>query len=449
MKRLLIRLTTTGLATILVPVSIHAGALAFDPAGNLFAADPSKHSVFKYTPDGTKSSFATELKYPLGLCFDHEGNLFVSEGAATDAKNRRSIFKFTADGNRSTFATEISSVGIAFDRAGNLFVSQGDSIFKFTPKGAKSTFVTSKGANFIDLAFDEAGNLFVVDQALTDLGTDRVTKSWLGCSIIKVTPDGAKSTFATGLDEPRDLTVDASGNVYVSSNHAILRFTPDGTKNTFSSARGADEAWDLAVDRSGNVFVRNHEDAVLRFDPNGSPSTFSRDLSSDKQWEYKGGEIVRAGATQVVLDLDQQLDVYGPETEIIWAPDSKRFGFNYSPLHAHHTTYKKVAFYQLRGDKWEALHSPADALQPSQLLQPPLKDHLPKGFNPRHCAPEWDELKLRTWTDANTAILYAPCYGHSSDIETAFLFTLKFDGAGNWKIIQTRQMSKKELEEHQ
>ena len=274
------------------------------------------------------------------------------------------------------------------------------------------------------------------------------TKGW-PVSIIRITPDGAKSTFATGPEEPRQLTLDVNGNVYVSSSHAILRFTPDGTKNTFSSARGADEAWDLAVDRSGNVFVRNHEDAVLKFDPNGSPSTFSRDLSPDKQWEYKGGEIVKAGATQVVLDLDQQLDVYGPDTEILWAPDSKRFGFNYSPLHVHHTTYKKVAFFQLRGDKWEALHSPADALQPSQLLQPPLKDHLPKGFNPRHCAPEWDELKLRTWTDANTAILYVPCYDHSSDLKTAFLFTLKFDDAGNWKIIKTHQMSKKELEEEQ
>src|SRR5207249_737676 len=104
---------------------------------------------------------------------------------------------------------------MAFDRSGNLFVSQGDSIFKFTPKGVKSTFVTSKGANFIDLAFDETGNLFVVDQALW--------KASLGRSIVKITPDGAKSTFAR-LEVPRDLTVDATGNVYVSSNHEILKF---------------------------------------------------------------------------------------------------------------------------------------------------------------------------------------------------------------------------------
>ena len=30
-----------------------------------------------------------------------------------------------------------------------------------------------------------------------------------------------------------------------------------------------------------------------------------------------------------------------------------------------------------------------------------------------------------------------------------FLFTLKFDDAGNWKIVKTRQMSKKELDQEQ
>ena len=51
---------------------------------------------------------------------------------------------------------------------------------------------------------------------------------------------------------------------------------------------------------------------------------------------------------------------------------------------------------------------------------------------------------------ANTAILYAPCYGRTSgELEAVFLFALEFDTAGNWKIIKTRRMSKKELEEEQ
>lgn len=432
---LVIGLTTLGLITAPVPKCIQAGALAFDATDNLYVADPTRHSVFKYTPDGTKSTVATELRYPLGLCFDHGGNLFVSDGSAIDDKSHRSILKFTPDGKKSTFATEISSVGMGCDRSGDLFVSQGESILKFTPEGKKSTFVIIKRANFLDVAFDGSGNLFVVDQG------------W-PVSLIRITPDGVQNTFVANSGDLRHLAVDASANIYVSTEHAILRFAPDGTKSTFSTETG-NEAWDLAVDRSSNVFVKNHQDAIWKFNPNGSPATFSRDLSPDKQWEYKGAQILNAGTTQVVLDLGKELDLYGPEMGIVWAPNSKRFGFNYSPLTAHHTTYQKVAFYQLRSDKWLALHSPASALEPSQLLQTPLKDHLPKGFNPRHCAPAWDEVKLRTWTDANTAILYAPCYGRSRDLKAAFLFTLKFDEVGNWKIIKTHQMSKKELEDEQ
>jgi hypothetical protein len=37
----------------------------------------------------------------------------------------------------------------------------------------------------------------------------------------------------------------------------------------------------------------------------------------------------------------------------------------------------------------------------------------------------------------------------SREPEAAFLFTLKFDDAGNWKIVKTHQMSKKELEDEQ
>jgi hypothetical protein len=191
--------------------------------------------------------------------------------------------------------------------------------------------------------------------------------------------------------------------------------------------------------------------------PPAAPTPSS--VSPDKQWEYKcdeyglgqcAPEIVKAGTTEVVLDLDQELGVSGPDakqTEVIWARDSKRFACNYSPLHAHHTTYETVAFYQLRGDKWVALHSPVDKSERAQLIRL-AKEHLPKSFNPRHCAPNRDVLKVRNWTDANTAILYAPCYGRTSgELEAGFLFTVKFDAADIGKIVKTHQMSKKELEE--
>ena len=194
---------------------------------------------------------------------------------------------------------------------------------------------------------------------------------------------------------------------------------------------------------------------------NGRTSTSSaRSVSPDKQWEYKCDEyysgscapkIVKAGTGDVVLDLGLELTVHQGEAgdaEVIWAADSKRFAFNYTRVHAHHTVFESVAFYQLRGDKWLALHSPADEASQRVQLAQLGKGHLPRDFNPRRCAPERDVLKMRNWTDANTAILYAPCYGRTSgELEVGFLFTLKFDAAGNWKIVKTHRMSAKELGE--
>src|SRR6266700_3176491 len=173
-------LVVGGLGTILVSISVHASNLGFDAAGNLFVA--RGHSVFKYTPDGTKSAFATGLRMPLGLCFDGKGNLFVSDNVGQAEKN---------------------------------------SIFRFTPDGAMSTFVSGIG-NPGDLAFDGAGNLFVVDFPVM---------AGSGGPILKFSPDGTSSTFANGLHGRDALAIDSTGNVYVAEvtaadarSHAILKF---------------------------------------------------------------------------------------------------------------------------------------------------------------------------------------------------------------------------------
>jgi hypothetical protein len=188
-----------------------------------------------------------------------------------------------------------------------------------------------------------------------------------------------------------------------------------------------------------------------------SPSPGS--ISPDKKWEYKcvayydsecSSQMVKAGTTEVVVNLDQDLEVSGSESmdaEIFWTPDSKRFAFNYSPVHAHHTQFETVAFYQLNADKWVQVPLPAEQTERSQLAEL-AKKHLVKGFNPRNCESERDILKLRSWSDNNTAILYAPCYDRSSgELNTAFLFTVKFDATGKAKIIKTQRLSGKQAQE--
>jgi hypothetical protein len=421
-------------------ISAQAGGLTIDETGNLFVADG--HTVSKFTVDGTKSTFASGLKEPIGLSFDSKGNLFVSDLGSN------SIYKLTPEGEKSTFASGISPVGMAFDRSDNLFVPHDDSIFKFTPGGVKSTFVSGLG-NPIDLAYDGAGDLFVVDFAVSDAG--------IGRRIFRFSPDGTKKVFASGFENPRELAIDGAGNLFITEvtaadahSRAILEFSTDGTKRIFASTLGFDFSSGLACDRSGNVFVLNRH-SIMKFDSSGTPSTFASEwVSPDKQWEYRcvdgqWPEIVKAGTTQVVLDLSQdESALYATEAEIVWAPDSKRFAFNYSPPHAPHTSYESIALYQLQADKWVALGLPVDQTSERTQLAQLAKERLPKAD------PMRDILRVRNWSDANTAILYA--YSDSVRVgsgsrssEAAFLFTLKFDAEGNSKIVKSQQMSAQEL----
>src|SRR5262249_51690807 len=156
--------TTTTLRHLFVTVAAIAAILpasVFATPGDLFVAE-FDGSIFKFTPNGTKTTFASGLGNPEGLAFDSSGNLFEA-GFGTDK-----IFKFTPQGTKTTFASGLSApVGLAFDSSGNLFEADGASgtIFKFTPGGTKSPFASGL-VHPVGLAFDSAGNLFVAAGAI-------------------------------------------------------------------------------------------------------------------------------------------------------------------------------------------------------------------------------------------------------------------------------------------
>ena len=150
------------------------------------------------------------------------------------------IYKFTRDGVQSTFGsipTPSQSFGLAFDEAGNLLAADtlNQTVFKFAPDGMRSVFVGPStfdpGTGPAGLAFDQFANLFVSTESEQPLiGND---------TILKFTPQGVRSTFATGLTYPRGLAFDRSGNLFVADVNGagageILKFTPDGNRSVFA-----------------------------------------------------------------------------------------------------------------------------------------------------------------------------------------------------------------------
>ncbi len=186
-------------------------------------------------------------------------------------------------------------------------------------------------------------------------------------------------------------------------------------------------------------------------------------ISPDKKWEYQppgeetGAKIVKAGTKEVAEDL---CDISScGEATVLWAPDSKRFAFNWGQGRTRQT-----ALYQLRDDQWVALEFPSNddifEKQPNDIVAGQLKK---EGLSEKKLEKQgkflrliWSTMKVDRWLDSNTAIVHVSLQqvaarrdapgemdnGYGADL----LYTLKFDVAGKWKIVKTHRMSDKEVE---
>jgi WD40 repeat protein len=241
---------------------------AHSAPGDLYVAEATSGTIFKFTPDGTKTTFASGIHEPLALAFDRKGNLFVANSGAGVPQMPSSILKFTPDGTESTFATNDSSaiLGLAFDGVGNLFATTGF-ILKFAPDGTVTGFAPSV-RNAWPLTFDPLGNLFA--------GNNPTGPS----SILKITPDEGITTF-TSFSGPSSSTTamafDGGGNLFARVGGDILKVDSTGSNTVFAS--GSFESA-LAFDESGNLFAvldafDSTQPAIVKFAPDGTQTTFA------------------------------------------------------------------------------------------------------------------------------------------------------------------------------
>jgi uncharacterized protein YecT (DUF1311 family) len=200
-----------------------------------------------------------------------------------------------------------------------------------------------------------------------------------------------------------------------------------------------------------------------------SPRPTGDSLSPDKKWEYKpanedrGPQIVKAGTNETAGDLSDDCGIgsCGEGASVLWAPDSKRFAFNWGQGRTHQTS-----FYQLRDDRWESVKPAPDDEASSRLDKEIAAQLRQKGQSEEKLSKEglylrliWQDVKVDRWIDSNTALLYASDRhiiarrddpGEMSDgFGADLLFTLKFDDAGKWKIVKTHEMSEKEVEQQE
>jgi sugar lactone lactonase YvrE len=154
----------------------------------------------------------------------------------------------------------------AFDASGNLYVTDGNAIRKITPAGVVTTFAGNGAFGYVDatgtdarffnptgIALDKAGNVYVADSR--------------NYRIRKITPAGVVTTLAGGGIGSDDgtgiaasfgamgcLTIDASGNLYVTDKFAIRKITQAGVVTTIIGYGGISDVNNVGLtDRLAGV----------------------------------------------------------------------------------------------------------------------------------------------------------------------------------------------------
>jgi hypothetical protein len=188
--------------------------------------------------------------------------------------------------------------------------------------------------------------------------------------------------------------------------------------------------------------------------------TPARSVSPDGRWELRAGPsgeqsdfvIAKAGSdeTSLVLSEEEYADGLAEAmgrapayANIVWASDSKRFAFNLQPGKG----YQTAQLYQLDGNRWRKL----DALESNTATTAPLDRSMARQKKKlkQQLWPFLTSWQVRKWIDSSTALLYAhraetfEISDETKEVTASFFFTLKFDPAGKWEVIRTREVPPK------
>jgi sugar lactone lactonase YvrE len=207
------------------PLSLDGLIVADD--GTLYGAEGYNGSrIYEINMDGTSSIFASSLSGPIDMDFDNEENLYVT------TFNNSGVYKITPSGVVSRYATvTIGPSGIIINRqTKDLFVSHfgsapfsGNTVYKVDSSGSSSVFVQdSRLKSPVSLAIDDSANLFT-----PNIGDSK---------LFKITSEGDMTLFASLPTSSAMFNIGhiafANGKLYLTGNtgkHYLYEVESDGS----------------------------------------------------------------------------------------------------------------------------------------------------------------------------------------------------------------------------
>jgi hypothetical protein len=315
------------LAELGQPVSV-----AYDASGNVYISDQGNHRIRKitystgnistvagtttsgYSGDGGLAT-AAQLYYPSGIAVDGSGNIYfadqynqrirkvtASTGVITTIAGTGTA-GFSGDGGAATLAQLDNPVGVALDASGNVYISDqynqrirkitvstgnintiaGTGTYSFSGDGGAATAATFQ--NPAGLELDASGNIYIAD--LFNHRIRKITASTgfistvAGSGTAGYSGDGSSATSAN-INYPTDVSLDDSGNIYISVQYSHRIRKVSATTGNISTVIGTGTAGysgdggpatlaninyptGIASDAGGNLYVADRENHRIRF----------------------------------------------------------------------------------------------------------------------------------------------------------------------------------------
>jgi len=227
--------------------------VAVDKAGNIFIADSSANSVYELVGgSGSPVSIGTGFLKPDGVTVDLAGNLFIADTGNSRVVEIPVNGTALAPSSQAVIASGLTPpLAIAIGPLGSLYIAQSGKLARYVVRGIPpATLTATLSTSFIQprsLTVDASGNIFLGDATTGEIVEFAAYSS-------------AQTVIATGLTTPSGLATDAAGDLFFVDNGTAQAMRIPNTGGTLSFANAVSlgtftAPLGLAADFAGNLIL--------------------------------------------------------------------------------------------------------------------------------------------------------------------------------------------------